>query len=99
MGHHKDLQSTEVVARPRVLYCAHTSKFVMWLHVDVQDLFMARLGVALADSPTGPFTYVHSFQPHGHDARDFTVFQVRSQQPVEHIKHMQALSCDAAVEL
>ncbi|KAK9841609.1 hypothetical protein WJX74_008640 [Apatococcus lobatus] len=75
MGHHKDLQATEVVARPRVLYCEHTSKFVMWLHIDVQDLFMARLGVAMADKPTGPFTYVHSFQPHGHDARDFTVFQ------------------------
>ena len=76
MGHHKDLQATEVVARPRVVYCEHTSKFVMWLHIDVQDLFMAKLGVAMADEPTGPFTYVHSFQPQGHDARDFTLFRV-----------------------
>ncbi|KAK9852586.1 hypothetical protein WJX84_000450 [Apatococcus fuscideae] len=75
MGHHKDLQATEVVARPRVVYCEHTSKFVMWLHIDVQDLFMAKLGVAMADEPTGPFTYVHSFQPQGHDARDFTLFR------------------------
>jgi hypothetical protein len=38
---------------------------------------MASAGVAISDSPTGPFTYLRSFRPHGEECRDMTVFKVR----------------------
>jgi hypothetical protein len=28
-------------------------------------------------TPAGPYTYTHSFRPHGEEARDFTVFKAR----------------------
>ena len=38
----------------------------------------ARLGIAVAPTPAGPYVYLRSFQPHGQESRDFTVFQARS---------------------
>jgi hypothetical protein len=37
----------------------------------------ARVGVAVASSPTGPFKFLRSFRPHKEQSRDFTVFKVR----------------------
>ena len=37
----------------------------------------ARLGIAVASAPAGPYVYQHSFRPHGAESRDFTVFQAR----------------------
>ena len=37
----------------------------------------ARLGIAVAPTPAGPYVYYGSFQPHGEESRDFTVFQER----------------------
>ena len=37
----------------------------------------ARLGIAVAPTPAGPYVYHGSFQPHGQESRDFTVFQAR----------------------
>lgn len=37
---------------------------------------MARAGVAVSDSPTGPFRYLRSFRPHGEQCRDLTLFKV-----------------------
>ena len=37
----------------------------------------ARLGIAVAPTPAGPYVYYGSFQPHGQESRDFTVFQAR----------------------
>ena len=39
---------------------------------------MASAGVAISDSPTGPFTYLRSFRPHGEECRDMTIFKVCS---------------------
>ena len=38
----------------------------------------ARLGIAVAPEPAGPYVYLRSFQPHGEESRDFTVFQARA---------------------
>lgn len=58
-----DLHSSKVIERPKVIYNRTTKKFVMWLHIDSEDYKAARTGVAISDSPTGPFTYLHSFRP------------------------------------
>ena len=58
-----DLHSTKVIERPKVIYNRATKKFVMWLHIDSEDYKAAKSGVAVSDSPTGPFTYLGGFRP------------------------------------
>lgn len=70
-----DLHPSKVCERPKVVFNPWTKKFVMWLHVDTEDYQAARAGVAVADGPTGPFTYLGSVKPEGQDSRDQTVFQ------------------------
>ncbi|WP_256009051.1 glycoside hydrolase family 43 protein [Desertivirga xinjiangensis] len=69
-----DLHPKKVVERPKVIYNRITKKFVMWLHIDSEDYKAARSGVAIADKPEGPFTYLGSFRPNGLMARDMTLF-------------------------
>ncbi len=70
-----DLHSSKVCERPKVLFNPNTGKFVMWMHIDSEDYKTARAGVAVADGPTGPFTYLGSVRPEGQDSRDQTLFQ------------------------
>ena len=70
-----DLHPSKVVERPKVLYNARTRKFVMWMHIDSVDYAAAMAGVAIADAPTGPFTYLEGVRALGGDSRDQTVFQ------------------------
>lgn len=58
-----DLACENVIERPKVIYNARTKKFVMWLHQDSPDYAAARSGVAVSDSPAGPFKYLGSFRP------------------------------------
>ncbi len=58
-----DLHRDRVLERPKVIFNAKTNKFVMWLHIDTMDYSAARSGVAVSNSPTGPFNYVRSFRP------------------------------------
>ena len=58
-----DLDPKLVLERPKVIYNAKTKKFVMWFHSDSVDYAAAKCGVAVADTPTGPFTYKGSFRP------------------------------------
>lgn len=46
----------------------------MWMHIDSINYEAARAGVAVSDSPTGPFQYIGSVKPEGADSRDQTVF-------------------------
>ena len=54
-----------VLERPKVIYNAHTGKYVMWFHLELKGkgYDAARSGVAVADAPTGPFTYLRSERP------------------------------------
>lgn len=70
-----DLHPSGVVERPKVIYNATTKKFVMWMHIDNCNYKAARTGVAVADSPVGPFTYMESVRAFGQDSRDQTVFK------------------------
>ena len=58
-----DLACENVIERPKVIYNAQTKKFVMWLHQDSPDYQAARSGVAVSDTPAGPFKYLGSFRP------------------------------------
>jgi hypothetical protein len=70
-----DLFPTNVLERPKVVQCPATGKYVLYAHIDSPDYSKASLGVAVSDTPTGPFTYRHAFRPGGHDSRDMTLFQ------------------------
>jgi beta-galactosidase len=58
-----DLHPGKVLERPKVIYNAKTKKFVMWFHSDSLDYAAAKCGVAVADTPAGPFKYLGSFRP------------------------------------
>lgn len=51
-----------VLERPKVIYNQKTGKFVMWFHLELkgQGYLAARSGVAVSDSPTGPFQFIRS---------------------------------------
>ncbi|GHT03536.1 glycosyl hydrolase family 43 [Bacteroidia bacterium] len=70
-----ELHYAHVLERPKVLYNEATGKFVMWLHVDSHDYAKAAAGVAVSDSPAGPFEYLGSFRPNGQMSRDMTLFK------------------------
>ena len=69
-----DLHPSKVLERPKVVYNDSTKKFVMWAHVESADYSKAAAGVAVSDSPTGPFEYLGSFRPNDAMSRDQTVF-------------------------
>ena len=70
-----DLHTTKVLERPKVIYNERTKKFVMWLHIDSEDYSFARAGVATADNPEGPYTFIESMRPNGQMSRDMTLFK------------------------
>ena len=51
-----------IIERPKVIYNKKTDKFVMYFHLELkgQGYAAANYGVAVSDSPTGPFTYLKS---------------------------------------
>jgi beta-xylosidase len=69
-----ELYKSKVLERPKVIYNAATRKFVLWMHIDSENYALAHAGVAVSDSPTGPFTYQGSFRPNDAMSRDMTVF-------------------------
>lgn len=69
-----DLHPSRVVERPKVAFNPRTRKFVMWMHIDSADYQSARAGVAVAETPAGPFQYLGSVKPEGADSRDQTLF-------------------------
>ena len=72
-GH--DLHPSKVAERPKVIYNEKDRRFVMWLHIDEANYAKAMTGVAVSDSPVGPFTFLRAFRPNGNDSRDMTIFQ------------------------
>lgn len=51
------------VERPKVIFNPRTKKFVMWMHTEQDGYHYARAGVAVSDTPAGPFTFLKSFRP------------------------------------
>lgn len=57
-----DIVRGSVIERPKVIYNEKTGKFVMWFHLELkgQGYAAARAGLAVSDTPTGPYTYIRS---------------------------------------
>lgn len=59
-----------VMERPKMLYNDKTGKYVIWFHADGRipgsdaDYGKAKAGVAIGDSPTGPFKLLGSYKLH-----------------------------------
>ena len=54
-----------VIERPKVIYNSVTGKFVMWFHLELkgQGYNAAQTGVAVADNPEGPYTFIKAVNP------------------------------------
>lgn len=81
--------STSVIERPKVIYNEKNNNYVMWFHADgptetsTANYAAASAGVAVSDSPTGPFRYINRYRLHyvhgGYDqskgmSRDMNLF-------------------------
>lgn len=54
-----DIREGMVIERPKVIHNARTGKYVMWFHLERDPQYLdGRTGIAVADSPVGPFTYI-----------------------------------------
>lgn len=63
--------------RPCVLYSEATGQFVMWFHWDNREYSLAQVGVAVSDTPAGPFRVLDTFRPCGYESRDMTAFTAK----------------------
>ncbi|MEU0409353.1 RICIN domain-containing protein [Streptomyces griseorubiginosus] len=70
-----DLGPSRVVERPKVIYNASTSTYVMYMHIDSTNYSEAKVGVATSSTPCGPYTYRGSFRPMNNLSRDLGLFQ------------------------
>ena len=69
------IHTSQVVERPKVIYNEKNNNFVLWMHVDRPDYSYAGLGVAVSDSPLGPFKFLKAMVPNKQDSRDMTVYK------------------------
>ena len=60
-----DIHGGNVIERPKVVRCAKTGKYVMYFHLETEPATYrsARVGIAVADAPTGPYSFVRSLKP------------------------------------
>lgn len=64
-----------LLERPKVIYNAKTGKWVLYAHWENGNGYgEARVCVGVSDNITGPYAFVSTFRPNGHDSRDQTVF-------------------------
>jgi len=71
----QDISEGRLLERPKVIYNASTDKWVMWAHWENgSDYGQARVAILQADKITGPYTFVSTMRPNGHDSRDQTLF-------------------------
>lgn len=58
------------VERPKVIYNPKRKKFVMWMHLEQEGYHFARAGIAVGDTPAGPFRFMKAIRPIA-DTNDF----------------------------
>ncbi len=81
-----------IIERPKVIFNEKTGKWVMWAHMDgpsatsSAQYAKANAGVAVADSPFGPFKYIDSYRLHYAPA-DAGTDQPRPEQPWHGARH------------
>ncbi len=71
----QDISEGRLLERPKVIYNKKTNKWVMWAHWENgSDYGQARVAILKADKLTGPYEFVSTMRPNGHDSRDQTLF-------------------------
>lgn len=71
----QDISEGRLLERPKVIYNAKTGKWVMWAHWENgKDYGEARVAILQSDNITGPYSFVKTMRPNGHDSRDQTLF-------------------------
>lgn len=57
-----DIAKGCIIERPKVVYNKKTHRYVMWFHLELrgQGYGAARAGVAVSNTPQGPYKYLHS---------------------------------------
>ncbi len=71
----QDISEGRLLERPKVIYNASTGKWVMWAHWENgSDYGQARVAILQADKITGPYEFISTMRPNGHDSRDMTLF-------------------------
>lgn len=68
------MHPSKVAERPKVIYNEKNNNFVLWLHVDSADYTYHGVGIAVSDSPTGPFKLIDAKQPNRQGSMDMTLF-------------------------
>ena len=60
-----DIERGCILERPKVIYNNTTGMFVMYFHLELlgQGYSAARTGIAVSDSPTGPYVFQRSLRP------------------------------------
>ena len=54
------------IERPKVIFNPRTGKYVLWMHVEQAqhgNYRYSRAGIAISDSPTGPFKFIKAIRP------------------------------------
>ncbi|KAA6343026.1 Beta-glucanase [termite gut metagenome] len=54
-----------ILERPKVIYNKQTKKFILFFHLELKGkgYEAARVGIAISDKITGPYTYLKSYRP------------------------------------
>lgn len=57
-----DIEKGCIIERPKVIYNEKTKTFVMWFHLELKGkgYEAARAGVAISDTPAGPYRFLYS---------------------------------------
>ena len=74
------IHTSQVVERPKVIYNEKNNNFVLWMHIDRPDYSYAGVGIAVSDSPLGPFKFLGAKIPNKQDSRDMTIYKDRDGQ-------------------
>lgn len=71
---HPDLGGDRMIERPKLLYCAKTGKFVVWMHWEAGNYGASEAAVFYCDSVNGPYKFHWAGRPMGIKSRDCNVF-------------------------
>ncbi|MGC9336338.1 MAG: NPCBM/NEW2 domain-containing protein [Anaerolineae bacterium] len=69
------LHPDNVLERPKVLYCANTGQYVMWVKSEDAGYTWGHALVATSDRPEGPYAVRNSFRPAGMKFGDFALHE------------------------
>ncbi len=64
----------QIFERPKVIYDEVNKRYVMWFHYDGNGYAIAEVGVAVSNSPTGPFVLKDHYRPNNHESRDIGMY-------------------------